>query len=235
MSESRGDDAMRMDPALAVTSRSVDAGVPSPSTESGVAESGTPETRRVRAVSAFLLDHPPLLLPLASHFREPQLIFESAIRGPSMAPAIPSHARLRVQLLGPQPCQPGDVVFYLADDGYIVHRVVYRARRGSAPDYLLTCGDNRLAPDPPVQGNQVLGTVIAVQNARYWQPPSPPTTAPFYKRMIRAITLTAMITALWFSAVAARRLAAILLDLELVGRASVRRLRCRLHLDRFER
>jgi hypothetical protein len=204
---------MRMDPALAVTSRSVDAGVPSPSTESGVAESGTPETRRVRAVSAFLLDHPPLLLPLASHFREPQLIFES----------------------GPQPCQPGDVVFYLADDGYIVHRVVYRARRGSAPDYLLTCGDNRLAPDPPVQGNQVLGTVIAVQNARYWQPPSPPTTAPFYKRMIRAITLTAMITALWFSAVAARRLAAILLDLELVGRASVRRWRCRLHLDRFER
>src|SRR5215471_6327482 len=120
MSERRKDDVIRVDLALAVTPHPVDADVSRSPIEPGKVESGTLETRRVRAISAFLLDHPSLLLPLASHFRERQLVFESAIRGPSMEPAIPSRARLRVQSLGAQPCRPGDVVFYLTDDGYMV-------------------------------------------------------------------------------------------------------------------
>src|SRR5262249_11711324 len=78
------------------------------------------------------------------------------------------------------------------------------------------------APDPPVQSSRVLGTVIAVQHASCWHPPSSLMPLPVAKRVIRAITITAMIAALWWSAAAARLLAAILLDLELVGRALVR-------------
>lgn len=235
MSERPGEETARMAPALAATPRSVGAGASGPPLESGLAEPSTLAARRLRAVSAFLLDHPLLLLPLASHFRERQPIFESAIRGPSMEPAIPRRARFRVQLLGQQLCRPGDVVVYLSDDGYMVHRVVYRAHRGSGQDYLLTCGDNRLAPDPPVPRTRVLGTVIAVQTTSCWRPPGPPFTGSFYKRVIRAITLAAMFVTLWFSISAARRLAAILSELELVGRASVRRLRRRSHRNKLER
>src|SRR5262249_34997648 len=148
--ERHGDEAARMAQARVATTRSVLPGTASHPSEPATAEIGMLAAQRVRAVSEFLLDRQPLLLPLAAHFRERQPIFESAIRGPSMEPAIPSRARLRVQLLGPRPCQPGDIVFYLVDNGYMVHRVVYRARHGSAQDYLLTCGDNRLVPDPPV-------------------------------------------------------------------------------------
>jgi hypothetical protein len=180
----------------------------------------TPAARRLRAVSAFLLERPPLLLPVASLFREREPIFESAIRGPSMEPTLPSHARLRVRTLGREPCRPGDIAYFLVGDGYMVHRVVYLADRGPARGYLLTCGDNRLAPDPPLRSDRVLGTVIAVEMANGWR---------------RALTLVAMIAALWGSAAGAGRLAALLLDLELAGRASVRRCRRRRRRGQFGR
>ena len=40
----------------------------------------------------------------------------------------------------------------------------------SATDYLLTEGDARFAPDPPVASSQVLGSVVAVEIDGQWQP-----------------------------------------------------------------
>jgi hypothetical protein len=194
-------------------------------------EGAAATSRRLRAVSRFLLDHPPLLVPLASDYRERQPVVESAIHGSSMAPAIPPGARLRIRLRGEQPCRAGDVAYYWADDGYTVHRVVHRAGRGSRRNYLLTCGDNRLAPDPPVASDQVLGTVIAVEGHAGWHPPGPAIVAgPRYRRAVRAVTIGATVAALWCSAAAARRLALILLALEAYGRA--RAPRWRRYLDR---
>lgn len=176
-----------------------------------------------RAASAFLPDR--AHLPPASHSGQAQPDFESAIRGSSMAPAIPAGARLRVRLSARPPCQVGDVVFYLADGGYTVHRVVYRARGTSDADYLLAAGDARYAPDPPVPCCQVLGTVVAVQIDGQWRPLGPQTASPWHKRFVRTITLTAMITAMWLSVVVANRLAATLLTLESRARVARRRLR----------
>lgn len=179
-----------------------------------------------RALSTFLVDRAHLLLPLASQLREGQPDFESAIRGSSMSPAIPPGARLRVRLAG-LPCRVGDVVFYLAEGGYTVHRVVHRARRISDEGYLLTEGDARFAPDPPVPCRNVLGVVVAVQINGQWQSIGPQTAGPWHRRVVRAMTLPAMVATMWFSVAAASRLATLLIILESGARAARRRL---LHL-----
>ncbi|MGH7789269.1 MAG: S24/S26 family peptidase [Candidatus Binatia bacterium] len=177
-----------------------------------------------RAVSAFVVDRAHLLLPLAAQLGPAQTDFESAIRGNSMAPAIPGGARLRVRIDGQRSCEVGDVVFYLADDGYTVHRVVRGPRRISGGDYLLAEGDARFAPDPPVPCRQVLGTVVAVQINGEWQPIGPQTPGPWHRRAVRAVTLPAMIITMWVSLGAAARLAALLLSLESRARLARRRL-----------
>lgn len=180
-----------------------------------------------RAVSELLLARSHLLVPLASQFGETKPHFESAIRGSSMAPAIPAGARLRVRPRGRRPCEVGDVVLYLADGGYTAHRVVYQTRRTSDAAYLLTEGDLRFAPDAPVSCRQVLGTVVAVEIDGQWHPVGPRPTGPWHRRVVCAMTLAAMITATWLSVAAANRLAAILLTLESTARVARRRL---LHL-----
>lgn len=183
---------------------------------------GVPGDGTVRALSTLLVDRAHLLLPVASQFRQDQPEFESAIRGSSMWPAIPPGARLRVRLGGQVPCRVGDVVLYLAGDGYTVHRVVSRARRISGQAYLLTEGDSRFAPDPPVPCGRVLGTVVAVEVTGQWQPPGPPTADRWHKRVTRAVTKTAMIAVMSCNVSAASRLAALLLILESAARVAVR-------------
>ncbi len=225
----------RMAPGSEASPCSVPAGAPGPPLESDPVEASTLATRRLHAVSAFLLNHESVLLVLASHFRGRGAVFESAILGSSMSPAVPSRARLRVRLLGEEPCRSGDVVYYLANDGYMVHRVLYQPRRGAAAGYLLTRGDRCVAPDPPVRKDRILGTVIAVQTAGGWRPPGPPMSGSVYHRVIRAITLTATIAALWLSVSAARRLAAVLLKLESAARGPAERFLRRLRLTPSER
>lgn len=198
-------------------------GMPSMHVEPDITKPGLATTRRRHAISNFLLRHPALLLPLSSTFVDAlPLFFESSIRGPSMEPVIPAGSRLRVQVGQPQLCQPGDVVFYLTDDGYMVHRIVHKPRRGAHQDYLLTCGDHRLAPDPPVHYTQLLGTVMALQREGTWHPLGPPRPGPLAKRVLRAVTLLLMCLVLHCSARTACGLAKRLLQLELRGRMSVR-------------
>lgn len=175
--------------------------------------------RTAQALSAFLADRAHLLLPLAAQLGETTEV-ESAIRGSSMAPAIPPRSRLRVRVGGEIPCQVGDVVFYLADDGYTAHRVVYRAAGG---DVLLAEGDARFAPDPPLSRQQVLGTVVAVEVDGQWRPVGGPPVRPWHQRLVRRATLAAMIAVTRISSGAARRLAALLLVVETKGRLTRRR------------
>lgn len=177
-----------------------------------------------RALSAFVVDRAHLLLPLASQLGQAQTDFESAIRGSSMAPAIPGRARLRVRVDAQRPWQVGDVVFFLADGGYTVHRVVCRPRRKSDGDYLLTEGDARFAPDPPVPCHQILGTVVEVQINGEWRPLGLQPPGPWHRRAVRAVTLPAMMITMRFSVGAAARLAALLLRLETRARVARRRL-----------
>jgi hypothetical protein len=185
--------------------------------------------QRSRAASALLLERAHLLLPLASQLGDGQPLLESAIHGSSMSPAIPARTRLRVRVSRQSSCEPGDVIFYLADGGYTVHRVVCRVRRTAGPDYLLTAGDARFAPDRPVPGTRVLGVVVAAHIDGHWQAVGPPVARSWYHRVVRAITLPTTAAALRLNATAATRLADGLLALESFSRLALGRLR---HLRR---
>jgi hypothetical protein len=181
------------------------------------------ENGATRAASALLVDRAHLLLPLAAQLGDAPRDFESAIRGSSMAPAIPAAARLRVRCGGRPPCRVGDVVIYLADGGYTVHRIVYRGHGPAGEGYLLAEGDARFAADPPVPCGQVLGTVVAVQIDGRWQPIGPRPASAWHRRAVRAVTLAAMIVTTWCSAAAATWLAGALLALETRVRMGRRR------------
>ena len=144
---------------------------------------------RIRAVSSFLLDRDPLLVALAARLGGQDAIFESAIRGGSMAPAIPSGSRLRVRLGSNEQCLPGAVVFFLSDSGFVVHRVVSMRRRRANPKYLITLGDNCLVPDPPVSVDRVLGVVESYQTTTGWRPPGPPAIRSTSHRLARAMAI----------------------------------------------
>ena len=203
--------------------------------ENDPGKSDTPANRRISAISSFLLDRDPLVLALASRLGGRDVTFESASRGSSMSPAIPGRVRLRIRLLAEQPCHPGDIVYFLTDNGFVVHRVIYRSRKNSAAGYLLTLGDNCLSPDPPVRNDRILGTVIAVHTAGEWRSPSPPINRSVLHRLIRAATSATMIATVTISVPAARRLAAVFLELESVGRVPVGRLLRRLHRNHLKR
>src|SRR5262249_10939305 len=116
----------------------------------------------------------------------------------------------------------GDVVLYLGDDGYTVHRVVSPARRVSGGAFVLTEGDARFAPDPPVPCAKVVGTVVAVEISGRWQAPGPPRAHPLHKRVTRALTKVAMIAVMSVDVTSAGRLAALLIALESAARSTVR-------------
>jgi hypothetical protein len=181
-----------------------------------------PPDSPLETLSASLVDRPELLLPLVSHLGQGQPDFESAVRGNSMAPAIPAGARIRVRPGEGSSCRIGDVVFYLSDGGYVVHRVAYRPAPSADGDYLLTAGDARFAPDPPVPCRQILGTVVAVQGNGQWAPVGPPVPGPWHRRVVRAVTLPVMILATKVSVVGARRLARALLAAEFRARLARR-------------
>jgi hypothetical protein len=129
--------------------------------------------KHVTVVRSFLRDHPQAMVPLAAHFQARQVVFDSAIRGSSMWPAIPAGARLRVQLLDGDACSSGDIIYFARDDGYMAHRVVYHGWLGATGGYLLTRGDSCIVPDPPVVSSRVLGTVVAVEIDGGWRPGRP--------------------------------------------------------------
>jgi hypothetical protein len=78
--------------------------------------------------------------------------------GQSMAPAVPSGARVHLAPLRPTGPRRGDVVFAVAPPGAIVHRVV--ARWGSR---VVLQGDTMAWSDPPMHSAQVLAAVDAVE------------------------------------------------------------------------
>jgi hypothetical protein len=202
-------------------------GAPEPE-ESAVAPAAA---ARLQAATGLLRNHPDLLLPLASRFGEQEVVFESAIRGSSMAPTIASYARLQVRRSGQQDCRVGDVVYFQTEGGYVVHRILQAVRCRTGEAYLLTCGDRRLAPDPPIRADKILGTVVAAQTPEGWRgveafAPAAP------RRVVRSLSLKAMVVATWYDPGLASFVARGLLALETAGRLWAGRVRRRLRRGR---
>ena len=189
----------------------------------------TTTTRRLEAVGAFLLAQPSRLLAVAAGLDDQRQVYESSIRGPSMRPAIEAGARLRVRLQTGENCKPGDIAYFLTPHGYMVHRVVFCGRKYYANGYLLTCGDNHLAPDPPVPHDQVLGTVFACTGAEGWRDTPAQYQGPLHRRAVRLVARLLALAAFGFGVRSATLVAKLLMLGERLCRATLSQFSGRQH------
>jgi hypothetical protein len=79
--------------------------------------------------------------------------------GPSMRPLITAGDRLLVKPGPAAGFKPGDIVLYVKDGHYIVHRVVQKA----GPEMLITRGDALGWNDPPVPVGSIRGRVVQIE------------------------------------------------------------------------
>jgi hypothetical protein len=131
------------------------------------------------------------------------VVVECALRGGSMAAAIPAGSRIRI-CCEPGPFRIGDVVAFLSEGSMVVHRVVHRSR--SVPAWLVMRGDAMILWDPPIIEAAALGRVIAFDAGSGWKEVGPPSWRPRRERLLAFVVLFAGALLLRFSADSVRRL-----------------------------
>jgi signal peptidase I len=82
------------------------------------------------------------------------------VQSGSMLPSLPVGCWVDVQAATVDQLVLGDIVVYVAEDKFFVHRLI-----GKQADLLLCKGDNHWLADPPVAAVQLLGRVVS----RSWQ------------------------------------------------------------------
>jgi len=90
--------------------------------------------------------------------------------GASMQPTIEDGELITVAPVAPESVKRGDILLYQSESGVHAHRVVGRVKgtvpllEGDCPlDHYLLRGDASVSCDAPVQLEQVIGRVVAVQ------------------------------------------------------------------------
>lgn len=142
---------------------------------------------QLSTAASLLLNNQTLLPNLSKQLS--QASFESSIHGCSMEPTIPGLAQVKVRMLHGDDIYPGDVAYFKSQKGFMIHRIAYIVKKGSASNLLITLGDNCLLPDKPVLASQVIGVVFAVKINRQWQPVLPLDHQSFISRALRQISL----------------------------------------------
>ncbi len=82
--------------------------------------------------------------------------------GLSMLPSLWPGDLLTIQSHSFERTEPGDVVLYIRERRFFIHRVVSKPNPGQAPS-LITRGDCMPEPDPPVFAGELLGRVTQVR------------------------------------------------------------------------
>jgi hypothetical protein len=160
----------------------------------------------VRAAEAFFREDPLRILAVADRLRGPDRSVESTVEGVSMGRTIPPGSRIRFDLADRDRYAVGDVLAFVAAGKVVVHRLVYRGRRGAARDQLLTRGDAALVPDQPLTTDRILGPVTAILRADAWIPLDRPARRSGPAGLIAAAALAAVAGALQVSPRAAAAL-----------------------------
>ena len=96
------------------------------------------------------------LTAIAALWKRTQRTFVARFDGVSMRPTIEPLQPVTVHC-GPTPAV-NDVVLAVSASAVVVHRLVWRSKRG---DWVLTRGDGRTVPDLPVDARDIAGVVEA--------------------------------------------------------------------------
>jgi signal peptidase I len=84
--------------------------------------------------------------------------------GVSMLPTLWPGDVLTVQSILPEQVEPGEIVLYMRQDRFFIHRIVSRdVTRDKA--FLVTRGDCMFEDDPPVGRSELLGRIVEVRRA----------------------------------------------------------------------
>lgn len=89
------------------------------------------------------------------------------VRGTSMVPTIVAGQVVAVDF-SPERLARGDIVLFRYNDVLVVHRLVGRASRDGRRYYRIR-GDGRIRLDPPVDPEQIVGRVIALEHDGGWR------------------------------------------------------------------
>jgi hypothetical protein len=126
--------------------------------------------------------------------------------GGSMQDAIPAHSQIRISFGRPVD-RVGEVVAFMEGSRVVAHRVAYRSRL-RRHDFLVTRGDARILPDPPVPVPAVLGTVDQVDDGSGWRALGAQSRLPRRDRCLAFVLLCASAMLLEASPSLARRFVA---------------------------
>ena len=100
-------------------------------------------------------------------------VFESSIKGVSMAPTMPEGARVRIQPLPAAAYRMGQVVVCELDDILFAHRIVRCTSSGRRSDFVMTQGDGHILCDPPTRKISILGVITEYRAGGDWHVPGP--------------------------------------------------------------
>jgi hypothetical protein len=129
------------------------------------------------------------------------------ITGNSMGTSLPKGTVVRVALGAG--CNAGDIAVFRQQERIVAHRVIDRGTT-----HLITRGDARFAPDPPVPATQILGRVTGIVSSGGVDPLSAPLRRHVLARIAIAITDSIVVIATRVSPGLARGMAATLRVLE---------------------
>jgi len=86
--------------------------------------------------------------------------------GMSMLPALWPGDLLTIHSLPPERAEPGEILLYMRQGRFFIHRMVGKNLAVSeAEPFLITRGDCTPGNDPPVSGSELLGKVTEVRRA----------------------------------------------------------------------
>jgi hypothetical protein len=137
----------------------------------------------LRGFAAFFEGRPERILAVAAPFQRAQREIVSRVQGSSMGSTLPDGAAVLIRLTDRADHQPGEILAFLLGTRVVVHRLLRRAGRRRA--VLITAGDARTCPDPPLRVESVLGRVVGVRGDGAWSPPPPPGSRPVPARLAR--------------------------------------------------
>ncbi len=147
------------------------------------------DSERLRELGSFIWGDGARVLAAANRRGDEGVrVVECELRGGSMTGAVPARSPIRIALLR-RPWQIGDVVAFMDGARVVVHRIVHRCGIGCAQEFLITRGDAKLLPDPPIEASAILGPVIEFSCGGQWRSIGPATRLPRRERLLACLVL----------------------------------------------
>ena len=155
----------------------------------------SPFSKRGAAPNTVRFTDPDELRAVSVVLKRSRREIESVVTGSSMGRTMPDGSRILIRCNDTLDWKPGTVIAFFAGPTLVAHRIVARGIGTRARSFWVTRGDGTLISDVPVNGDAVLGEVIAWSPEKGWHGvPDPPPTPLGRLAVSKCIELVTRIT-----------------------------------------